>query len=141
MDTEELSKAVPSSEDGTSDQVPLEGQKKNCDPAPMEGQSRGPPLNCSTCDGTVNCSGGHNSTAAANSTCHSTGGHNSTAAANSTCHSTGGHNSTAATNLTSHSTAGKIISNIDLEVGKIFFIFVITLADTPLEALRGIKAG
>ena len=125
MDTEELSKAVPSSEDGTSDQLPLEGQKKNCDPAPMEGQSRGPPSNCSTCDGTVNCSGGHNSTAAANSTCHSTGG----------------HNSTAATNLTSHSTAGKIISNIDLEVGKIFFIFVITLADTPLEASRGIKAG
>ena len=125
MDTEELSKAVPSSEDGTSDQVPLEGQKKNCDPAPMEGQSRGPPLNCSTCDGTVGCSGSHNSTAAANSTCHSTGG----------------HNSTAATNLTSHSTAGKIISNINWEVGKIFFIFVITLADTPLEASRGIKAG
>ncbi len=74
MDTQELSKAVPSSEDGTSEQLPLEGQNKNYDPAPMEGQSRGPTSNCSACDGTVNCTGGHNSTAATNSTCHSTAG-------------------------------------------------------------------
>ncbi len=74
MDTQELSKAVPSSENGTSEQLPLEGQNKNSDPAPMEGQSRDLPSNCSACDGTVGCTGGHNSTAATNSTCHSTAG-------------------------------------------------------------------
>ncbi len=73
-DAQEQPKAVFPSEGRATDQISLEGQNKNCDPMPVEELSKGNHLNFSTCDGTVNSTGGNNSTAAVNSTCHSTAG-------------------------------------------------------------------